>query len=855
MPIYIVTNLDRSVVSWADSFIESLSHHNVKFINSGDIKNHNGDDILLIGDDIPQEICLYDNRYVYFLAAADMTQLERRNIMMTQACIVPSTTEKRKISAAWPELAEKIYVMGFPINSQKIEAVNRLQNKYGRKHILFIGRGDIDKGIELEIQIARMLREQKYTIVHIANTKLKFKTEMQDAGIYIIEEASKEEYLKIIKEAICVINTSPQESLFVAGIEAEMLGIPVLYLESKYNAIREYSEHMYRDQQTAIHIISGLSSKDYYVRNLPYYDAGHYAERLRVLFNQLEHHGTNTAVVLSPHSDDAVISLGGWMEIYDRKYIFNFFSISGSSICEDQPGILETTRIRQKEDLEYAQQFQAVIRECGFRDCEVRGIAWNSGICEDIELQESLKKYITEEVGTLLQRRIVYDTNIDVFIPLAIGLHPDHYILLKAFLTSDICLHPKIHYYLYAEQPYYNAFCADGLLLHRLYSRCNRAAYQFDRYRKEIMLRCYPSQLSESRIQELLTEGAEYIWRIPSRRVAETLQDVVFHHYVIESFFCKDDFLTAVEQNFRSGQTEFFDIYLIRNHVKITIPLVIFDIWIGERQYRTVRWRGCFAGDYFDISNAAYLRYEDMDYIMAALKAKCGKYILWFSNVKEYSPLYYLFKGADMKIYQEISSWQIICSPKGVAAWLKNQAYPIRKYYNRSIKYWNSLCHCVKSPKRIIKPAHEKELDTLLRLQEKRASEKEGFDAFLHNPNFVAFLKTCCQRDLFSVLELWADDQVIASLLLNLDTANMVISVYMQGFDSIYKDFAPSRILFCYLIDYAHEEGYQYIDLLRGDEPYKKNLCNAQIQLFKFIKDMGYGLSEKDLQYLFKYEE
>lgn len=853
-PIYVVTNLDCNIVSWADSFIESLTNRNIKFIKSKDIKYHNGDNLLLIGDNIPPEICLYDNQYVYFLAAADITQFERHNIIMTHACIVPSSTEKKKIDVAWPELTDKIYVMGFPINSQIIETVNRHYNEYRRKYILFIGRGDIDKGIERELQISKTLQAQNYEIVHISNTQLKYREDMQNLGIHIIERASKEEYLKVIKEAICVINTSPQESLFVAGIEAEMLGIPVLYVENENNAIREYSEYAYQDEHDVVRIIAGLSQKDYYIRDLSYYYADHYIERLNVLFKQLEHNGGSTAVVLSPHSDDAVISLGGRLETYDRKYIFNFFSISNSNINEEQAGILETTDIRQREDIEYAQQFPAVIRECGFHDCEVRGIAWDMGICEDIELQESLQKYITDEVGMLLQNRIMVDTNIDVYIPMAIGLHPDHYILLKAFLASDIWSHPRICYYLYAEQPYYDSFCPNGLLLHRLCSLHNRIAFQFDKYQKEIMLRCYPSQLSEVRIRELLAEGEEYVWKFPSKKIVGTLQDEIVH-YVMEPFFCRNDFLMAIEQNFQSEQIKFFDIFLNRDNIKIKIPLVIFDIYIDGKQYHTVRWRGCFAGDYFDIPNAVYLRQEDMEYIKAVLAAKCGKYILWFSNVREHSPLYYLFKRLDMIIYQGISSWQIICSPKGASAWLENQVYSIRKYYNRTIKYWDSLCYCMKCPKRVMKPAHRKELDTLLHLQEKRALEKKKIDVFLQNQDFVSFLMTCCKCNIFSVLELWVDDQVIASLLLNLDTDNMVISIYMQGFDSTFKEFAPSRILFCYLIDYAHKEGYKCIDFLRGDEPYKKNLCNVQTQLFKFVKDMGYGLSEKNLQYLFEYEE
>lgn len=550
-------------------------------------------------------------------------------------------------------------------------------------------------------------------------------------------------------------------------------------------------------------------------------------------------------MVLSPHSDDAVLSLGGRLETYDRKYIFNFFSISGSNICKEQAGILETTYIRQREDIKYAQQFQAVIRECGFYDCEARGIAWDMGICEDIELQESLQKFITEEVGMLLQTRIIVDTNIDIYIPMAIGLHPDHYILLKAFLISKIWSHSKIHYYLYAEQPYYNSFCPNGLMLHRVCSLSSRIAFQFDKYQKEIMLRCYPSQLSESRIQELLAEGEEYVWKIPLKRIAGVLQDEIVHHYVTESFFCRNDFLMAVAQNFQSEQTEFFDIHLNKGNIKITIPLAIFDICIDGKQYHTVRWWGCFAGDYFDISNAVYLRQEDVEHIKTVLEAKCGKYILWFSNVREHSPLYYLFKGLDMKIYHGMSSWQIICSPKGISAWLKNQVYPIRKYYNRTIRYWNSLCHCMKCPKRIMKPAHEKELDTLLYLQEKRASEKEKFDAFLQNQDFVAFLKTCCQCNIFSVLELWVDDRVIASLLLNLDTDNMVISIYMQGFDSAFKEFAPSRILFCYLIDYAHKEGYKCIDFLRGDEPYKKTFAMSRHNYSNLLKIWVMDLARK----------
>ena len=69
------------------------------------------------------------------------------------------------------------------------------------------------------------------------------------------------------------------------------------------------------------------------------------------------------------------------------------------------------------------------------------------------------------------------------------------------------------------------------------------------------------------------------------------------------------------------------------------------------------------------------------------------------------------------------------------------------------------------------------------------------------------------------IFTLWLGERV-AAIILALRNTTTVFS-YLSAFDPQYEIFGFGRELLARAIRYAHEQGYQYWDFLRGDEPYK----------------------------------
>ncbi|MDR1225774.1 MAG: GNAT family N-acetyltransferase [Prevotellaceae bacterium] len=64
---------------------------------------------------------------------------------------------------------------------------------------------------------------------------------------------------------------------------------------------------------------------------------------------------------------------------------------------------------------------------------------------------------------------------------------------------------------------------------------------------------------------------------------------------------------------------------------------------------------------------------------------------------------------------------------------------------------------------------------------------------------------------------------------------NKTLAVYIQAFDKLYGKYYPSLFLLTKLTEYAITHGYEYLDLLRGEELYKKRLCNHSFIMKKIL--------------------
>ena len=231
----IVTNLNRGQVSWANSFCDAMSQAGAEILD----RPHDPErPALFIGDDIPWETIPHHHRAGYFLAAADGTPSEARNIKMASMTSTVSSAEKIRSLHFFGD--SSVHVDGFPIDFSELDRIDS-DRQYKTPILGFVGRSDTDKGPDLELEIASIARKMGAKIVHISNTPNRIAPELEQIGAEIFKPATRSEYLSRLAMLGCVINTSPRESLYVSGIEATRLGVPVIAPHAESSGIYDWN--------------------------------------------------------------------------------------------------------------------------------------------------------------------------------------------------------------------------------------------------------------------------------------------------------------------------------------------------------------------------------------------------------------------------------------------------------------------------------------------------------------------------------------------------------------------------------------------------------------------------------------
>jgi hypothetical protein len=154
------------------------------------------------------------------------------------------------------------------------------------KTVGFVGRTDADKGVDLELLIATDLAKMGMKILHLSSWPNTRAEELVRAGVEVCDNLKRHEYLGRLASLGCVVNTSPRESLFVSGIEATRLGIPVFAPRVIESGITDWNnpEFLYdpSDIQGAAGIISEASGiSDISIPDVSRYSAANYVERVR----------------------------------------------------------------------------------------------------------------------------------------------------------------------------------------------------------------------------------------------------------------------------------------------------------------------------------------------------------------------------------------------------------------------------------------------------------------------------------------------------------------------------------------------------------------------------------------------
>lgn len=131
-----------------------------------------------------------------------------------------------------------------------------------------------------------------------------------------------------------------------------------------------------------------------------------------------------------------------------------------------------------------------------------------------------------------------------------------------------------------------------------------------------------------------------------------------------------------------------------------------------------------------------------------------------------------------------------------------------------------------------IEPATEGALETLLGLQAQR-SEQAGLDSFAAMPDFAALIRSLAGSGIARVATLRLDGEC-AGILLLLEDGDAT-GIYAQAFATRWRHLSPGTGLFVFVIEDAFRRGLRYVDFLRGDEPYKRHMATATVDMDKHL--------------------
>jgi hypothetical protein len=279
-PLHVVPNLDIGGVSWARGFCDSVSRAGA-IITTPDATKV-GQPTLYIGDRIDWTTVADHLSTGYFLAAVDGTAQERDNSALAAVTTTPSLADQARARQLLG--ATHVYADGFPLHFGELDEVRADAGSYRGRSVGFVGRTDKDKGPAAELALAARLIKCGIHVVHLSGTKNTIARELSELGVEVRERIPREEYLGRLARLGCVANTSPRESLFVSGIEASYLGVPVVAPAVFGTGIADWNlaDRLYKpnDADDAVEIIErALSSST--VPDVSWYDAAAYVRRVR----------------------------------------------------------------------------------------------------------------------------------------------------------------------------------------------------------------------------------------------------------------------------------------------------------------------------------------------------------------------------------------------------------------------------------------------------------------------------------------------------------------------------------------------------------------------------------------------
>lgn len=209
-------------------------------------------------------------------------------------------------------------------------------------------------------------------------------------------------------------------------------------------------------------------------------------------------------LIVSPHPDDAVFSLGGFMlkEIKKNIVVWDIFSEQEYSICPGKDSNREEILVEEHQvmDLLKRKVIMAGLPEAGVRGSSRLSDILNQSLSDKEKPMTVLVKQKFTEIMKMLQPETIY-------LPLGCGKHIDHVIVREAVIECLRYYTKDINVFMYEEFPYAlnRQWVEDALKDCELYKLeyCGIDVTGMENKKAEIM-QIYKSQIRKREIRNII---------------------------------------------------------------------------------------------------------------------------------------------------------------------------------------------------------------------------------------------------------------------------------------------------------------------------------------------------------------
>ncbi len=209
--------------------------------------------------------------WLYQLKRAGYNQVIQRALVRARDIIVPSNTVKNDILAAFPmvlpELIHPIPEAPDEIFRQNLKLEN-LGFKIPKKYILFVGNAYPHKNLSLLLQAMQQLKEFDLVIVAKQTPFLsRVLAPFDQTRIHVLSDLTDQELVAVYHQARALVTPSLMEGYGLVGLEALMVGTPVI--ASNIPVYREVYGHKvtYFDPHSLSSLVGALVNPQSYILN------------------------------------------------------------------------------------------------------------------------------------------------------------------------------------------------------------------------------------------------------------------------------------------------------------------------------------------------------------------------------------------------------------------------------------------------------------------------------------------------------------------------------------------------------------------------------------------------------------